>query len=570
MLRRLIAWTSGQAPSVGSAATEAEGGCIVDKALTLRSATLIGLAIGLLLTTFAIHLKQLVTVPPEVGIEQADVTNYISNADIMAGVCAGFSAGLVFSGCAGALPADENNNADSPWARLTLFRAQLFADVVAYESDVFVTTVTAVLTLALYAVLRPIAAACVLLSAVPGLAFSIAVGEKGIVLGLCLIFPVAVNSGMVRQSLAGILCGGLLVARFWIRFLQDKLLYHSRRYDPGATVQWGEVFDFGGQTSSFHKVSYSFAGRFTGDLEQTALLIRPESREASCLWVLHGGNAMLATDWIVHLDRMLRTQRPIDAAFLLVDYPGYGWNSGRPTPLAVVTASKAAVNAAFTLLGSTPQVNCLGHSLGCAAVSQLATELSICGLPPGRMILSAPFLDIPCMAMRVLGGLLPASIRSIFPPLLRALVPHQWKNTEHVPAAAKAGWRVSIVHGSLDELVPCTMGKELQTLALEAIYSGKSVEACGLNTSALNGARGRVTGVQEDRIQVLFEQQDEPKAVKQHNLRILDPASSTTSERAPVVSFNLISKAGHNDVLVQAERMYAELICDLDDNAISV
>lgn len=49
--------------------------------------------------------------------------------------------------------------------------------------------------------------------------------------------------------------------------------------------------------------------------------------------------------------------------------------------------------------------------------------------------------------------------------LLAAIVPHCWDNVGAVRGAAKAGWRLAIVHGTKDNIVPVDMGRRLCLLA---------------------------------------------------------------------------------------------------------
>ena len=101
-------------------------------------------------------------------------------------------------------------------------------------------------------------------------------------------------------------------------------------------------------------------------------------------------------------------------AFLLVDYPGYGRNAGaprafqrllhafggEPSPESVLQSSQLALEAALEHVGQV-DVHLLGHSLGAAAAAQLAAALS----QPGLLVLSAPFIDIPHMAVQLLSVL---------------------------------------------------------------------------------------------------------------------------------------------------------------------
>ncbi|CAE7341424.1 unnamed protein product [Symbiodinium pilosum] len=184
---------------------------------------------------------------------------------------------------------------------------------------------------------------------------------------------------------------------------------------------------------------------------------------SSCpLWLVFGGNAMVSADWLPFCEAALcmKDEGAASPCFLLVDYPGYGFNGGEPSPTAALESSQQALAKLLDDLGDQrpDSINLLGHSLGAAAASQLAAHLSRPDAPVqgGRLLLSSPFLSIDEMAAVLFGGLLPRW-------LLRVLVTHRWNNAETVPAAAAAGWQVSIVHPPSDEIVPFKHGQELHS-----------------------------------------------------------------------------------------------------------
>lgn len=265
------------------------------------------------------------------------------------------------------------------------------------------------------------------------------------------------------------------------------LLYHPSRYeeDPEHQPQIDNFRAIAKQKISYRvdKVYYSWPGLPGGggvEHNQQALLIHPEVPATGGLWVVFGGNAMLATDWIPFCWQILNnmpdgTARP---AFLLVDYPGYGANEGAPSPGAVLGASLEAVRAAHGLLVS-PQpmeLNLLGHSLGSSAATQLAArfqaeaakEVSSGGplsqLKPGRLVLSAPFTSIAGMAQIMFAP----GKRKIPLWMLRPLITHRWDSEVWISKAAASGWSIGIVHGRKDTLVPSTMGQALEKAALGA------------------------------------------------------------------------------------------------------
>jgi hypothetical protein len=246
------------------------------------------------------------------------------------------------------------------------------------------------------------------------------------------------------------------------------------------------------------KITYNLpVGCLSADLIQYGLLLLPQERPPTVLWVIFGGNAMLSTDWIYFLVGLVQRQsfQDASAAFLLFDYPGYGWNDGRPGPANVLKASLQAIRAALERFSekeyAPPQVHLLGHSLGTAAASQLAVLLARNGMagPPGCLLLSAPFLSIPKMAEILILKMPVSSSKwswksALISLIVRFLVPHHWNNAREVPAAVAAGWRLGIVHGAGDALVPSVMGRELHRVA--------TTVAAAAGSSSAGGSRGPV------------------------------------------------------------------------------
>lgn len=342
-------------------------------------------------------------------------------------------------------------------------------------------------------------------------------GVLGRLLGAVFTF----GTSLVAAPLLGALLGGAFGCFHCIRYyagcLESLLLYHPRRYVDKSFLDI--TWDVADVRYTLEPLDYDLPGSGT----QTVYLLKP-SGPVRRLWVFFGGNAMLAADWLAFCDHIFTAvdagKGETEVAFLLVDYPGYGRNKGETSPDSVLRTSVLAVGAAKRHLSAEDvSVHLLGHSLGAAAASQLASSWDASLLPaelrptqePGTLLLSAPFLDIPEMAAQllrlVLQRLLPAGYslllevaplqeaqleklqpawqrfsdavarygRPALVALLRPIVPHRWNNVRAVKKAAEAGWKVHVLHGAQDELIPPEMGRQLASLACEAVGSSSRI-----------------------------------------------------------------------------------------------
>uniref|UniRef100_A0A0G4HQC8 Uncharacterized protein n=1 Tax=Chromera velia CCMP2878 TaxID=1169474 RepID=A0A0G4HQC8_9ALVE len=184
--------------------------------------------------------------------------------------------------------------------------------------------------------------------------------------------------------------------------LQDSLIYLSRRY---GSADENAVAAFNGQMEKIGRPPVeplSFTVPSVG--AQRSFWIPPatsvpcastsssssgigekETRGRVSVWILQGGNAMVALDWLAFLPYLLQRpsievqdEVPKEATgFLLVDYPSYGDCEGTPSP---ATCGETAETALLTLLEglkegngslggvSEVELNFFGHSIGSASV----------------------------------------------------------------------------------------------------------------------------------------------------------------------------------------------------------
>jgi uncharacterized protein len=220
-------------------------------------------------------------------------------------------------------------------------------------------------------------------------------------------------------------------------FFQRLFIYYPRRYPKGAMQralsQGILVINF--RTSQGKHAAFFYRG--------SALDSHP-----SRLWIMFGGNAMLALDWL----DFLRKFPDALAGFLLVDYPGYGNCEGRSNPVRILETSENALHAMLAQTHWTfgpESIGILWWSLGAAAALQFAAKY-----PAGQLILVSPFTTMNDMVKKFIG----------FNP--GPFVLHRFDNVQALRRilAGKPRPKVTIVHGRADTLVPTSMGRALAQL----------------------------------------------------------------------------------------------------------
>ena len=218
-----------------------------------------------------------------------------------------------------------------------------------------------------------------------------------------------------------------------LALFQHKLIYHPRSY-PTGYQPW--------KTSSLELLRYQ-----TAEGSQTAYYLPPENNSVQRVWVLFGGNAGLALDWL----GLLAQLSSAGVGFLLIDYPGYGACEGSASPETIRLSTREAVQAWKREFGleSQPSWATLGHSLGAAAALQFAEDH-----PVDRIVLLAPFTSLADMVRHLFGGWLV--------PLLR----HPFENRKPLQMVLERNPTpvILIAHGDRDEVVPVEMGRELAAL----------------------------------------------------------------------------------------------------------
>lgn len=235
-----------------------------------------------------------------------------------------------------------------------------------------------------------------------------------------------------------------LVVFLWTS--QHKLIYYPHRYLSDAPgVEWQELAS---TTSEGKQVSYYALAGNKPPLAET-----PPSE----LWIVFSGNASTAGEWRDFIGRYPVTT----AGFLLVDYPGYGFSQGKPSPDSIRAAASSAYNALEQHLGAEVLAkipkNLLGHSLGAATALDF---FAVSGIQPRRVVLVSPFTTLMTMARRAVGW-----------PLC-LLLRHNWDNGNNLSLLISRDPQplVDIFHGALDEVIPVELGRELAKVSPVVSY----------------------------------------------------------------------------------------------------
>jgi hypothetical protein len=259
--------------------------------------------------------------------------------------------------------------------------------------------------------------------------------------------------------LFAVAAGFLLLVVVFLLGCQRSLIYFPQHYSE---------FDLRQARTVATEIHYDAPGG-----QHTAFYIPPRAASAtdpttpSRLWIVCGGNGSTALNWL----ELVADYPDPTAAFLLIDYPGYGANPGRPTRASITETTRLATAAALTHIADTypdseipnPKsetisdsalriphsafpISFLAHSIGCAAILDLAPTVE-----PDRIVLVSPFTSLLAMARRSVGW-----------PLCHLLL-DRFDNAARLNRLAARDPRpaVTIIHGAADNIIPFSMGKSL-------------------------------------------------------------------------------------------------------------
>ncbi|HTD17314.1 MAG TPA: alpha/beta hydrolase [Chthoniobacterales bacterium] len=216
--------------------------------------------------------------------------------------------------------------------------------------------------------------------------------------------------------------------------LQRRFFYFPRKYSAD-------------EIEAAEKQGAMVLGYDTSQGRQTAFLYGtpPSGTLLSRLWIVFGGNAMTALDWV----EILRECQLEAGGFLLVDYPGYGLCAGNPGADSILENAIGAYQALIEnkrWIIRRPHLGVLGWSIGAAAGLQFAEKF-----PVQDLVLIAPFTTMEDMVKRFTG---------IRPGMLLL---DRFDNVQALSrvCAQTPPPAVTIVHGEKDALIPVSMGRSL-------------------------------------------------------------------------------------------------------------
>ena len=238
---------------------------------------------------------------------------------------------------------------------------------------------------------------------------------------------------VVLQLLA-LLVLGLSLGSCQMVFSQNKMIYRSRQYTEQDLAKFrpGTIpVDYTTKQGPQH--SYYVPPR-PGTL--------PEH-----LWVVFSGQNGTAADW----SRFCHDFPDQQTGFLLIDYPSYGANGGRPTKDSIRLGADAAYAALAEQLGVPTaeldtRLGVMGHSLGAATALEWSRGKNV-----KRVLLLAPFTSLRAMARIRVG------------PVLSNLLYHDYDNRKRLEELARRAEppQVMILHAVEDARIPVRMAREL-------------------------------------------------------------------------------------------------------------
>jgi uncharacterized protein len=241
------------------------------------------------------------------------------------------------------------------------------------------------------------------------------------------------NRSFARKLLRAALsvCLLLVIAVSILYFRQHSMVYHPRPYDESY------AYAFPGDGV---EINYTVSGgKYSAYYLPGATTLRKR------IWLAFCGNGSLALDWT----SILRDYPWNGDAFLLIDYPGYGKNSGYATIASTRASAEAALSALAERLHQTEdqlRLCAVGHSLGAAVALDFGAHHKV-----ERIVLISPFTTLREEAATLVGS------------LISRLLIESYDNRANLAETMKRNpnAQVAIFHGTNDDDIPVRMGREL-------------------------------------------------------------------------------------------------------------
>lgn len=250
------------------------------------------------------------------------------------------------------------------------------------------------------------------------------------------------NLGRILKRMAmmgaAVAVGFCLVMTGCLLAVQRTMVYPGARYEPSwrrVLPEGLEVLEY--STPEGAQISF-YQPRSDGN-----------SAPPARLWVCFHGNASTALDWLDFLHRYPAG----DEAFLLVDFPGYGANEGKPSPAAITEAADAALATLLERRGWTEadlegRLAVLGFSIGGGAALHWARHRPVSGV-----VVVSTFMSLREMAGRAVG------------PFRFVLMYHYDNDVVVRELLSRPNPpRIAVVHGGADDIVPTDQGRRLAAI----------------------------------------------------------------------------------------------------------
>jgi len=175
--------------------------------------------------------------------------------------------------------------------------------------------------------------------------------------------------------------------------------------------------------------------------------LRFEAPEGRPTVLFFHGNAQSVYEWCLVSEDLA----PLECGLCLIDYPGYGKSTGRPTEAGLYAAGRAALEWLTSDLGIDPgQLVVFGKSLGGGVATEIVRRREdLLGL-----VLESTFRSIPSVASRLL-------------PMIPTDSVLKSERYESLARMEEIRCPLLVIHGTDDDLIPVDEGRALYEAAGE-------------------------------------------------------------------------------------------------------